>query len=209
MHSLILVSDAGSSGYADWSSQWQRQYPDTTLLLKNEEGPSLQQALKRLSQAIFARPHSVLVGHGVGAILIAHLAARLVDLPIAGALLVAPTDVEMDGSGPEHARSFGPIPIEPFDFLALVAASSNDPYMDFARARILANLWEAAFLDLGSVGHMNAASGHGPWPGGLQLLERFRTPRQQARPKRRESPGQALHVAEKGSRPTCDAEGLF
>ena len=42
------------------------------------------------------------------------------------------------------------------------------------RARVLANLWEAAFVDAGDAGHINVASGHGAWPAGLRLLDQLR-----------------------------------
>ncbi|ADZ69841.1 Predicted esterase of the alpha/beta hydrolase fold family [Polymorphum gilvum SL003B-26A1] len=47
---------------------------------------------------------------------------------------------------------------------AIVAASRNDFWMDQARARDLAQTWGADFVDMGEAGHINVASGFGPWP---------------------------------------------
>ncbi len=38
------------------------------------------------------------------------------------------------------------------------------------RARYFANLWGSEFVSLGDAGHINVASGYGPWPQGLQIL---------------------------------------
>jgi len=56
----------------------------------------------------------------------------------------------------------------------ILAASADDPHMDPSRARALAADWGARFVDLGPCGHLNLASGHGPWPRGEALLSEFR-----------------------------------
>jgi predicted alpha/beta hydrolase family esterase len=59
------------------------------------------------------------------------------------------------------------MPLAPLPFPALLVASSNDPYCSIERARLLAERWGAAFVEGGDLGHINAASGHGPWPEGV------------------------------------------
>ncbi|HUG60850.1 MAG TPA: alpha/beta hydrolase, partial [Methylomirabilota bacterium] len=41
------------------------------------------------------------------------------------------------------------------------------PYCRFDVADDLAAAWGAVFVDAGDAGHINAESGHGPWPEGL------------------------------------------
>ncbi|MGO4282858.1 RBBP9/YdeN family alpha/beta hydrolase [Bosea sp. TAB14] len=94
-------------------------------------------------------------------------------LPIGGALLVAPADPELRISKVHGIASFGPLPDVPFQFPAIVVASRTDPYMAIERARIIANMWDAAFVDLGDAGHINVASGHGSWAEGLRLLDQL------------------------------------
>jgi predicted alpha/beta hydrolase family esterase len=53
----------------------------------------------------------------------------------------------------------------------IVAASRNDPWMDQPRARWLAKRWGAEFVDMGEAGHVNLASGFGPWPEGRALRD--------------------------------------
>jgi predicted alpha/beta hydrolase family esterase len=55
----------------------------------------------------------------------------------------------------------------------VVAASHNDPYVTIERAEGFARAWGSAFVNLGAQGHINVASGHGPWPEGAALLEPF------------------------------------
>jgi len=52
----------------------------------------------------------------------------------------------------------------------MVIASENDPCMAFSQARRLAVLWKSVLLNAGAAGHINVASGHGPWPIGMALL---------------------------------------
>ena len=94
---------------------------------------------------------------------------------VTGAFLVAPADVDnsatwpvTDGETFDVASSgFAPLPLERLPFTSLLLASSNDPYCSIERARHLAKAWGATFVDGGTMGHINAASGHGPWPEGV------------------------------------------
>jgi predicted alpha/beta hydrolase family esterase len=173
--SVLFLPGLNASGPAHWQSRWLRQMPDAHLVEQtNWDDPDLGDWVAKAADAVIAYPNSVLVGHSLGAVLITHLAARHHDLPIAGALLVAPADVEGDHPAVDCLGSFKPLPLEPFDFPSVVVASRNDPFIAFERARVLANMWEAGFIDLGDSGHINAESGHGPWPEGQRLLERFK-----------------------------------
>ena len=49
-------------------------------------------------------------------------------------------------------------------------ASSNDHYVTFERAALFAEKWGSQFINLGAHGHINAASGLGNWPAGLECL---------------------------------------
>jgi predicted alpha/beta hydrolase family esterase len=53
----------------------------------------------------------------------------------------------------------------------MVAASRNDPWMSFSRAAQLAKTWQADVIDMGFAGHINVASGFGPWPAGRDLRD--------------------------------------
>lgn len=103
--------------------------------------------------------------------MVAELSAQPYAWPVTGALLVAPPDVDRPGAPPE-ITPFAPAPLNPLPFPSLVVASSNDPWIDLDRAHSLAAAWGSHFVDAGSQGHLNAASGLGRWPDGQELLDR-------------------------------------
>ena len=91
---------------------------------------------------------------------------------VAGAFLVAPPDID----GPEFpadVMGFGVPSPGPLPFAAVLVASSDDPYCSRGHAVDLAADWQAAIIDIGAHGHVNVASGFGPWPEGRRLLEDF------------------------------------
>jgi predicted alpha/beta hydrolase family esterase len=117
----------------------------------------------------------ILVAHSGGVITVAHWARRA-SRPVHGALLAAPADMEtpMPAGYPAFAelRAGGwlPVPRDPLPFKSIVAASRNDPLATFDRTATFARVWGARLVDLGEVGHLNPASGYGPWPRAEELL---------------------------------------
>lgn len=129
----------------------------------------------KLDQAIAsARSPVILVAHSLGCIAVAWwaaLSAQPYGWPVAGALLVAPADVDRAGVAAELAP-FAPAPKQPLPFPSILAASTDDPWITADRAHSLAVDWGSHFVDMGPLGHLNAASGLGEWPEGRELLER-------------------------------------
>ena len=117
----------------------------------------------------------ILVAHSGGVIMVAHWAKRY-RRPIQGALLATPPDFErpMPEGYPtiEALRAGGwlPVPRERLPFPSIVAASRNDPLGRIERVAELAEAWGSRFVDLGEVGHLNPASGFGPWPQAEQFI---------------------------------------
>jgi predicted alpha/beta hydrolase family esterase len=93
-------------------------------------------------------------------------------LKIAGAFLVAPSDVEAP-SYPVAPGGFEPIPMAPLPFPSVVVASTNDEFAAIERSRAFAKAWGGQLVEIGDAGHINADTGYGPWPEGEQLLEDF------------------------------------
>jgi len=118
-----------------------------------------------------ASPPVYLVAHSLGCVAVAHWAADRYAARIAGALLVAPPWLSAPDTCPEELRGFLPIPIGRLPFHSLLVASENDPYLPIEIAVRLARSWGSEFVNAGRQGHINIASGHGPWPAGERLLE--------------------------------------
>lgn len=172
---ILIVPGLYGSEPQHWQSRWEAELDDTKRVEQADwNQPVLDAWLAALVAEVRRAPGAILVGHSLGATLIAHLAARHPELPVGAALLVAPADPEVRGSRVPGLASFAPLPLEPFGFPAIVVASRTDPYMAQDRARVLANLWEAAFVDAGNAGHINVASGHGGWPEGRRHLDQLR-----------------------------------
>ncbi|MNG41355.1 hypothetical protein D3C84_1304870 [compost metagenome] len=56
------------------------------------------------------------------------------------------------------------MPTTALPFPSIVAASSNDHLASYAAVSELAHRWGSELVNLGAVGHLNPASGFGPWP---------------------------------------------
>ena len=118
----------------------------------------------------------VIVAHSGGCIAVAHWARRT-RRPVHAALLATPPDFEtpMPPGYPSlealDAGGWLPVPRERLPFRSIVAASRNDPLACHDRVVALAAAWGSECVDLGAVGHLNPASGHGEWAGADALVE--------------------------------------
>lgn len=172
---VLIVPGLGGSANDHWQSHLERSLPNTFRVQQEDwERPDLTDWVERLAGSVEARPGGVLVAHSLGCPLVAHLAGRRPDLPVAAALLVAPADVDSARHTPSHTRGFAPIPCQPLPFPSIVVASTNDPFMALDRAINLAHTWGAEFVDVGACGHINIASGFGPWPIGERIVTSMR-----------------------------------
>jgi predicted alpha/beta hydrolase family esterase len=86
---------------------------------------------------------------------------------------VAVPDVANPAIRPKHLMTFGPYPREKLPFPSAMIASRNDPFCAFDVAEDLARAWGSLFIDAGEAGHINADSGHGPWPEGSMTFAQF------------------------------------
>jgi predicted alpha/beta hydrolase family esterase len=168
---ILIIPGLGGSGPEHWQSHWERSYPGAQRVEQSDwDRPVRSQWIRRLTAAIEDAPGALLVGHSLGCALIAHVAAQRPDLTVAGALLVAPADVDRAGGVSPHVGELAPMPVERLSFRTVVVASANDHYMTAERARILAGAWGARFVNVGPCGHINVPSGFGPWQVGERIL---------------------------------------
>jgi predicted alpha/beta hydrolase family esterase len=170
---VLIVPGLYNSGPGHWQSEWERRNPGFQRVeQQNWDTPDRRIWLTTLDRDIRAESDNViLVGHSLGSIAIAFWAAEY-GRKIAGALLVAPSDAEAQ-SFPPCTTGFTPIPRSVIPFPTTVIASTKDPYMDFARTEFFARAWGSELVSLGERGHISTADGFGPWPEGLQYLNRF------------------------------------
>jgi predicted alpha/beta hydrolase family esterase len=118
----------------------------------------------------------VLAAHSAACALVAHwvVTASSAQLSkIRGALLVAPSD-PTGPNYPRGPRGFAPVPTSLLPFRSITVTSDDDPYVALDRARDYAAAWGSELVVMPGAGHINAASGHGPWPEGFALLSSLR-----------------------------------
>ncbi|QCG91913.1 alpha/beta hydrolase [Azospirillum sp. TSH100] len=171
---ILVLPGLGDSGPDHWQSWLEGRVPDLTRVdLGDWDAPEPERWVERLDSAVrVAAGPVVLVAHSLSCILVARWAAGSSAADkVAAALMVAPPDVESARIVPAGACRFAPVPSDPLPFPAVVVGSRSDPYCTAARACGFAALWGADFIDAGEAGHINSASGHGPWPMGETLLK--------------------------------------
>ncbi len=166
---LILPGWKGS-GAGHWQTLWQSARPE---LRRVEQAswtePVLGDWAVELEKAVRGAPSPVLlVAHSLACALVAHWARAGSVGRVAGALLVAPADVDDSTLG--TPCTFAPMSRERLPFPSWVVGSRDDPYASFERAGEFALAWGGQLLDAGRSGHLNVESGHGPWPRGAKLL---------------------------------------
>jgi predicted alpha/beta hydrolase family esterase len=172
---ILFIPSEGGAEPPYWQSRWEAELDDAeTAGQADRNRLDLEQQLAALVGRLRRAPGSILVGHALGAALIAHLAARHPELNVGGALLVAPADPERGWSHVPGAGTFAPLPLEPFSFPAMLVASRSDCHMPPKRAQIFANIWEASFIDAADVGYDGVDSDRRSWPEGLRLLDQLR-----------------------------------
>jgi hypothetical protein len=173
MRPVLIVPGYGNSGPGHWQSLLEASLNAKRVEMPNWSFPRKVPWVDALDQAFSAFNEApILVAHSLGCIAVAHW-ARTASREVAGALLVAPTDVERS-DGLEILRGFAPIPKSRLPFSSMVVASDDDPFIAEARARDLARAWGSRFHLLHGAGHINTESGFGPWPAGEALLQELR-----------------------------------
>ncbi|WP_298091660.1 alpha/beta hydrolase [uncultured Sphingomonas sp.] len=173
---ILTVPGLGGSGRSHWQSLWEEARPDTVRVeLGMWNAPHRNAWVTKLDEAIRrAQAPVILAAHSLGCLAVAwwaELSPQPYGWPVAGALLVAPADVDRSDA-PDALKGFAPSPLTPLPFPSILVASRDDPWIGIERAHSLAVNWGSHFVDAGDQGHINAASGLGWWTEGQALLDR-------------------------------------
>jgi len=171
---ILVVSGLWDSGPQHWQTQWQKEHPNWPKVAHRDfAAPGRDEWVAELDAAIAACDGPpVLLAHSLGCMLVAQWASAGSALKVAGAMLVAPSDVAAS-SYPVDANGFLPIPMTMLPFPALIVCSTNDEYATLARSHAFADAWGSEIVEIGDAGHINGDSGYGPWPEGYKLLQEF------------------------------------
>ena len=172
----ILIVPGYSGADADhWLSRWQRRLKTARRVeQQNWLRPERAAWTEALSAAIgqAGRP-VVLVAHSCGVATVAHAFAGKDGGHVVGAFLAAPASEAATRRMPGVGADFTPFPHDPLPFPSLLIASRNDPNCSYDEAGELALAWGSMLIDAGEAGHLDVASGHGPWPEGAMRFGSF------------------------------------
>jgi uncharacterized protein len=174
MTNYLIIPGLGNSGEEHWQTYFETKADNFIRINQKEwDAPNCEDWIKTIDVALANYDLStvVLIGHSLACTTIAHWAKRYVK-KIKGALLVAPSDVDVPGYN-FPTVGFSPIPSEKISFKTIVVASTNDEWVTIERAQHFANNWGSEFINIGEAGHINTAAGFGKWDEGLKLLEKF------------------------------------
>lgn len=172
---ILIVPGLGHSGPGHWQRRWADKIRNAHFVEQDEwDRPTLDGWVDTITGDIMmaTRP-VVLVGHALGVAAIVAASQRLADTKVKAAFLVAPPDIDEHPNVPRAAAPFKNLPRDPLRFPSMLVASSNDPYCTVERAAEFASCWGSDFHVAGEAGHINAESGHGPWPEGLLMFTRL------------------------------------
>ena len=176
--SVLLLPGLSNSGHVHWQSLWQAKHPEYHRVEQEDwDTPRCSDWIRTLHAAIcsIGKGPVVLVGHSLACATIAHYAAQHADDEgrVAAAFLVAPSDVEAP-TYPPGSSGFNPMPLRKLPFHSVVVASTDDPFVTLERAEFFAHSWGSRLIKIAKAGHINAASGYGPWSDGEQWLAELR-----------------------------------
>ncbi len=171
---LILPGYAGS-GEEHWQARWAGRLRTGRVVAQADwHHPDPEDWRARIVAAVeeATRP-VVLIAHSLGVVAAVEAAPRFPAGVVRGAMLVAFPDIETSQNLPASVCAFAPVPRDPLPFPTLLVASRTDPHCTYERAEEFGAAWGASVVDAGEAGHINVASGHGPWPEGLMRLAGF------------------------------------
>ena len=157
---LVIVPGLRGSGAEHWQSWLQRLFANAARVEQDVwDVPDLERWGDRVAETVDAGgpgPH-VLVAHSFGCLASLHAALRYPRLGISQLLLVAPAE-------PARFDVAHLLPQARLAFPSCLIASDTDPWMTAASARAWALRWGSDWINLGDAGHINVASGYGPFP---------------------------------------------
>lgn len=170
---ILILPGLGCSGENHWQTQWERAHPSWKRVEQEEwNRPQAERWMEQL-QSVLSESNlpTILVAHSLACVLTARWAMQHTG-PVAGAFLVAPSDVDAPGF-PEGTSGFKPMPMHRLPFPTMLIASTNDFYASEQRSRAFAEAWGSELVVLGERDHIGEAADLGMWPEGMALFERF------------------------------------
>lgn len=168
----VIVPGVGGSEYAHWQSWLQRQLMSCSRVQQQDwNTPILQTWIDTFVDTVGSIQDDIqIVAHSFGCLTtVAALSQHpALNQKIKNLILVAPANPARFGeagfarqSHQDYQHYFHQLKITVPTTLLI---SENDPWLSFEDANFLAQAWKLNPINLGQVGHINVASGFGPFP---------------------------------------------
>jgi predicted alpha/beta hydrolase family esterase len=172
---ILIVPGLGGSEEDHWQARWAGRLATARVVEQDQwHAPTPEAWCGRIAEAVAAATRPViLIAHSLGVVACVEAVPHFPAGVVRGALLVSVPDVEENPDVPAAARVFAPVPRGPQPFPSLVVASPPDTDFRNQPAPPKPHAGGALTVDAGESGHINVASGHGPWPEGLMRLAGF------------------------------------
>jgi len=174
LNKYFIIPGLGNSGANHWQTYFENTELNFKRIMQSEwDSPLCGNWINKVDEEIIKHNlnECILIGHSLGCATIVHWAMKFERI-IKGAMLVAPSDLESD-TYKFPAKGFSPIPREKLNFQTIIVASENDKWVSIERAKYFAECWGSEIINIGNAGHINAESGFGRWPEGLEILKRI------------------------------------
>jgi predicted alpha/beta hydrolase family esterase len=171
---ILILSGLGNSGPGHWQRRWAERFSTGRIVEQDDwTNPDVRDWTAAIVEAVeMAEKPVVLIAHSLAVSALVHAAPRLPEGKVRGAFLVSAPDHE-GKAVPREALSFANVPLDPLPFPSLLVVSNNDELVSPQRAADMATAWGSELHFAGEAGHINVASGHGPWPEGLLMFTRL------------------------------------
>lgn len=175
---ILIQPGWENSGEGHWQRRWAERFPNAKIIeQKDWDRPILEDWLDAIEyDVMMATRPVVLVAHSLGVPAVVRAASRFNDNKVRGAFLVSPPDLlnpRLPVAIPDELKRFGDPPRDPLPFPSLMVVSTDDPFGSVEHGVDLATAWGSDLHLAGPAGHINTASGHGPWPEGLLMFTRL------------------------------------
>lgn len=173
---ILILPGWHNSGPDHWQTHWEAAFSNMRRVEQDDwEVPVYSDWSRRLTEAVKRCERPVLlVAHSLGTALVTRWSQEVETKAVAGAFLVATSDVDRFAGTPGNPmRGFDPIIMKRLPFPSVVLASHNDERVAFERAEAFASAWGSRFVDVGALGHIGSAAKLGLWPEGLVWFGQF------------------------------------
>ncbi len=172
---VFLLPGWRLAGPGHWQRRWSALHGFQLLEQDDWLWPRRGDWMARLEDSLLAEDcPALLVAHGLGCHLVAAWAQHSQHTAlVAGALLVAPPDLEQ-ADLPPQLQVWAPTRRQALPFASTAVLPADDPFSSSRRSQQLAADWGSATTTLAAAGHQAGSpagdGGLGDWPAGIPLL---------------------------------------